>query len=245
MISKLFSILSICLVATMLYGCASDKKEFKNDAEREYDEARHLVDTGGYGQAALDLDHFASNYPYSKQAIPAELLRLFAAYKDTQYILSETLAQRFIDRHPTHKNVDYARYMLAMSQYKQHTSAEHDPTQNKAAIKSFLTLIKDHPESSYAKQGKARLQQLYNTLGKHELNIGKFYFEKERFVAAANRFQEVIRRYQTTPSIEEALYYLAASYAQMEMTVDANQTAMLLRHNYPKSEWSSKAERFR
>jgi len=238
-LSKLFPLL---LIAALMTGCASEKKEFKNDADREYASAKKLVHDGNYGQAAMDLDHFASNYPYSKLAMPGELLRIFAAYKDGQYILSEVLAQRFIDMHPTHANVDYAKYMLAMSQYNQRSSDERDPTQNKAAIKSFLALINEHPGSSYAEQGRSHLQALYNALAKHELAIGKFYFERDRYVAAANRFQQVIRLYQTTPSIEESLYYLGACYQHMDMPTDAAQLAQLLKHNYPNSDWSSKAE---
>jgi outer membrane protein assembly factor BamD len=63
-------------------------------------------------------------------------------------------------------------------------------------------------------------------------------------VAAANRFQKVVKEYQTTSAIEESLYYLAASYAEMGLSKDARQMALLLRHNYPDSRWSSKAKDF-
>jgi len=245
MILKLFSIISICLMATLMTGCASKDTPFQNDAQREYEASKLKVTKGLYSQAAMDLEHFSTRYPYSKFAIQSELLRIFAAYKDDEYILSEVLSQRFIELHPGHVNVDYAKYMLAMSQYNQRASAEKDPTQNKAAIKSFKVLIKDHPNSPYAKQGRTRLQSLYNSLAKHELTVGKFYFDRDRYVAAANRFQEIVLHYQTTPSIEEALYYLSSCYARMDMKKDARQTAQLLQHNYPNSSWSSKAGRFR
>ncbi|MDQ6992341.1 MAG: outer membrane protein assembly factor BamD [Mariprofundus sp.] len=239
---KSYTFISICLIAALLSGCASDKKEYQSDAQQEYEAAKHLVNSANYGQAAVDLEHFGSKYPYSKLASQGELLRIFASYKDGQYILSEVLSQRFMDQHPTHKSVDYAKYMLAMSQYKQRSSAEKDPTQNIAAIKSFKILIHDHPNSSYAKQGRGRLQSLYNSLAQHELTIGKYYFDQARFVAASNRFQQIVEHYQTTPSIEEALFYLVASYNNMNMKTDAKQIALLLKHNYPKSPWSIKAQ---
>ncbi|TLS65940.1 outer membrane protein assembly factor BamD [Mariprofundus erugo] len=242
--SRYFRIICICLALAASAGCADKKNDFLNDAQREYDAAKKEVQHGQYNTAAMSLEHFSSRYPYSKLAIQAELLRIFAAYKGEEEVLAEVLSQRFIDQHPTHVNVDYAKYMLAMSQYKQRASAEKDPTQNIAAIKSFKALIKDHPDSPYAKQAKARLQSLYNTLATHELTVGKFYYSRDRFVAAANRFQQVVQHYQTTPAIEEALYYLASSYDEMDMKKDARQTAQLLQHNYPKSSWSSKADRF-
>jgi len=243
---KLFSIVFICLMVIQMAGCATNKnKTSQNNARREYEASKSEINTGHYAQATVDLEHFSSKYPYSQYTIPAELLRIFSAYKDDEFVLSEVLSKRFIDLHPGDVNIDYAEYMLAMSQYRQRTSFAKDTTENKAAIKSFKMLLKDHPNSPYAKQGRVRLQSLYNSLAKHELSIGKYYFDRDRLVAAANRFQEVVRHYQTTASIEEALYYLAASYAKMNMPRYARQTAQLLRYNFPNNSWSSKAEQFR
>jgi len=233
-------IISIALFA----GCAKHDEQHKSGAQREYEAAKVLMNKGSYGIVAQNLEKFSANYPYSKYAIQAELLRIFAAYKDGEFVLSETLSKKFVERHPTHADVDYAQYMLAMSYYKERSPAEKDATMNQLAIDAFKKLLKDHPDSAYAKDGQSRLQSLYNTLAKHELTVGKFYYNRDRFVAAANRFQQVLRLYQTTPAIEESLYYLAASYAKMDMDNDARQTAILLRHNYPNSSWSSKAKRY-
>lgn len=227
----------------LLAGCASDKV-FEDTAKAEYEHSKLLVHEGDYGRAATELEHFSSRHPYSRYTVRAELLRIFAAYKDGQYILSETLSERFIERHPRHPNVDYAKYMLAMSHYRERSDAERDPTQTKLAIESFKKLLKEHPDSVYARDGRRYLQRLYNELARHELTVGKFYFDNGRFVAAANRFQVILEKYQTTPSIEEALYYLAASYAELGLKQNARQSALLLRHNYPKSPWSAKAAEF-
>ncbi len=236
-----FSLAIILLIA--LAGCASDTV-LKDTAQNEYEHAKRLVNKGDYGRAAINLEHFSSRHPYSRYTTRAELLRIFAAYKDGQYILSETLSERFIDRHPRHPNVDYAKYMLAMSHYRERSGAEKDPTQTMLAIESFKRLLKEHPQSSYAQDGRRHLHKLYSTLAEHELTVGRFYFDNERYVAAANRFQVIIEKYQTTPSIEAALYYLAASYAKLGLKENARQSAILLRHNYPNSDWSGKAAAF-
>ncbi len=241
-VTRLFPVaLTLILIFS---GCASDKA-YEDTAENEYKHAKHLINQGNYSQASMDLDKYASRHPYSRFAIRAELLRIFAAYKGGEFILSETLAQRFIDRHPRHPNVDYAKYMLAMSHYREHSDAENDPTQTMLAIDAFRTLLKDHPDSSYAKDGQRYLQKLHNLLAEHELTVGKFYFDNKRYVAAVNRFQGIIEKYRTTPAIEETLYYLAAAYARLEQPENAHQSAILLQHNYPGSSWSKKASKFR
>jgi len=230
------------VLLALLGGCASD--QYKDTAQGEYDAIKKRMNKGEYSAAAYSLEQFAIKHPYSRYAIESELLRIFAAYKADELSLAETLGTRFIDRHPRHPNIDYAKYMLAMSYYKHRGDAKHDPTQNQKAIDAFTRLIREHPGSKYAKDGKSRLQTLYNTLADHELHVGKYYYDRDLFIAAANRFQTVARRYQTSPAIEEALYYLASSYAEMGMKKDARHSAMLLRHNHPKSSWSKKAARF-
>jgi len=235
----------LILTLAVVAGCSKhDEPLYKSGAQKDYENAKRLVDKGSYSVVTTSLEKFSANYPYSKYAIQAELLRIFAAYKDEEFILSETLSKKFIERHPAHANVDYAQYMLAMSYYKQRSPAEKDATMNQMAIDAFKKLLKAHPDSAYAKDGQSRLQSLYNTLAKHELTVGKFYYGRERYVAAANRFQGVIRLYQTTPAIEESLFYLAASYAKMDMHTDARQIAILLRHNFPDSSWSSKVKQY-
>jgi len=244
MTQNLAKIILLTFMLALIGGCASNDKQYKSKARREYEAAKAQMAKSKYAEVAMSLEKFSSNYPYSKYAVQAELLRIFAAYKDSEYVLSETLSKQFIDRHPKHANVDYAKYMHAMSFYQQRSPAEKDATMNQLAIDAFKRLLKEHPNSAYAKDGKSHLQALYNTLAKHELTVGKFYYDKDRFIAAANRFQEVVRLYQTTPAIEESLYYLAASYDRMGMKKDAREIAVLLRHNYPNSAWSSKAKRY-
>ncbi len=237
---KRFIITCVLLVLT---ACASDSLE-KGTAKAEYERAKHKLSIGRYNEVTLDLEKFSTKFPYSHYSTQAELLRAFAAYKGEELILAEVICEEFIRRHPRHPDVDYAKYLLAMTHYRQVSPPEKDQSESRKAIKAFKRLLKDHPNSSYAKDGARRLQRLYNHLAQHEVTVGKFYFDKGRYVAAANRFQTVIRDYQTTPSIEEALYYLAASYAALDIHDSAHNMARLLQHNFPNSEWSKKAKRF-
>jgi len=233
-----------CIVVLLLASCGGKELTPSESAQADYERGKRLIDNGDYANANVFLENFSAEHPYSKYATSAELLRLFSAYKGDELILSETLSKRFIELHPNHPEVAYARYILAMSHYKQVSNEYRDQTSTKLAIEGFKDLIKKHPGSDYAKDGASRLQRLYNKLAAHELSVGKFYFDKELYVAAANRFKVVLDEYQTTPSIEEALYYMAASYAKLGVTQSAREITILLRHNYPKSEWSAKASEF-
>ncbi len=236
--------LLIPCLAIMLASCASDDAAMEGTPEGDYAKAKRIIETGGYNKAVFELEKFASEHPYSHYSVQAELLRAFSAYKGEEYAVSEIVCEEFIRRHPRHPDVAYAKYLLAMSHYKQVSPPEKDQGESKKAIKAFKRLLSEHPKTPYAADGARRLQKLYNNMAKHEVNVGKFYFDRGRYVAAANRFQAVIREYQTTPAIEEALYRLAASYSALNIRNSARTTARLLLYNYPNSEWSRKAERF-
>lgn len=240
-------LLVYALSLLLLGGCVSLSKppEFPATAEGDYAQAKYLIEKEKYSDAATLLENFGSSHPYSQLLAKAQILRMYAAYKKEEYVLVQTLADHFIERHPRHPEIDYVKYLLAMSHYKQIAPADRDPSETQAAIDAFRRLIKDHPQSSYAREASGRLQKLNNRLAFHELKVGLFYFNRGRYVAAANRFQTIVERYQTTPSIEEALYYLAASYARMGLKEDARQVAILLQHNYPRGTWSAKASEYR
>lgn len=235
----------LCFTLLILFSaCAEKELDPAESAKIDYEKAKALLDDGDYSGANRLLENFSTNHPYSQYAVQAELVRVFAAYKNGEYILSETLSKQFVERHPRHPDIAYARYLLGMSHYKQISNEDRDQTQTSLAIDAFKHVIKEYPRSDYAKDASLRLQHLYNKLSAHELAVGRYYFDKERYVAAANRFQVILDKYQTTPAIEEALYYLAASFARLGITSSAREMAILLRHNFPKSEWSSKAEAF-
>ncbi len=238
------STFALALIITLLSGCSGEAISPSDSAKADYERAQEMINDHNYGKANRFLEKFASKHPYSQHIAQAELLRIYAAYKDGEFILSETLANRFITRHPRYPNLSYAQYMLGMSYVKQTVESQRNPLPTQHAIQAFEKLLKLYPHSEYAHEAAVHLQNMKNKLAEHELAVGKYYFEHDRFVAATNRFQMILKKYQTSPAIEEALYYLSASFSALKLTDSARDAAILLRHNYPKSDWSGKAAAF-
>jgi len=232
----------LIITVLLLTSCASNVST--GDPEQDYERIKESIKSGHYNESIDVLEKFPSKHPYSQYSVQAELLHIYTAYKLEQYILSETLAGEFIKRHPRHPDVAYAKYLLGMSHYRQLAPAKKDQGETRKAIKAFNALISSHPKTKYARDAKKRMGRLYRLLAMHELEIGKYYFDLGRYVAAINRFDTIVRDYQTSKAIEEALYYMAASYSALDLKDDARITALLLRHNYPRSKWSSKSRRY-
>ncbi len=232
--------LMVCVL--LLSACAGKHEDGSSSAKLDYEHAKGLMDTHNYARATIFLEKFSSKHPYSEYATKAELLRIDAAYADEEYILSETLALRFMKRHPRNPRLNDVRYMLAMSYVHESGAAERDQVATHHAVDALKDVLKYAPDSEYVQSSQQQLQKMLNKLAAHELYVGKFYFDHERYVAAVNRFQVLLNRYQITPSIEEGLYYLVASYKQLRLEAQAKEMLTLLDYNYPKSVWREKAD---
>ena len=69
------------------------------------------------------------------------------------------------------------------------------------------------------------------------MEIGRYYERRGQYLAAINRFKIVTEKYQTTTHVPEALHRLTESYLALGIVDQANETAAILGHNFPGSEW--------
>ena len=75
------------------------------------------------------------------------------------------------------------------------------------------------------------------------MDIGRYYLKQKKYGAAINRFADVVRNYQTTMHIQEALYRLTSAYLALGLKEEAKRSAAVLGYNYPSSKWYKKAYR--
>ena len=67
--------------------------------------------------------------------------------------------------------------------------------------------------------------------------IGRYYFDKKKWIASINRFLNVINNYNETIYTEEALYRLVEMYYILGLEAESKKYAQLLGYNYNSSEW--------
>ena len=71
--------------------------------------------------------------------------------------------------------------------------------------------------------------------------IGVYYLKNQKWVAAINRFKNVIENYETTIYVEEALHRLVETNYKIGLEDEAEKYANLLGYNYQSSEWYEKS----
>ena len=67
--------------------------------------------------------------------------------------------------------------------------------------------------------------------------IGRYYFDKKKWIAAINRFRNVIDNFDQTIYTEEALHRLVEIYYIIGLEDEARKYAKLLGYNYQSSKW--------
>ncbi|MDQ6977118.1 MAG: outer membrane protein assembly factor BamD [Ghiorsea sp.] len=233
---------TLIIAAFLLSACASEPLNFSKSAKDDYLKGKSLISSNKYGRAVQFLEKFTAKYPYSEYATKAKILRLEAAYLDEQYVLSETLALRFLDTHPTHPQLAHVQYLLGMSYYQESSSANHDQQFSNKARDTFVALNQKFPHNPNFKQAQQYTQELTDRLAEHELIVGKFYFNKKLYVAATNRFILAKNTYPNSHQTDEVLYYLAASYIALKQKDYAKEVVSILQKKPAQNQWRKQAE---
>ena len=226
------------LAAMVLAGCSTDEPDYvERPVEELYNEAVDAVEGEEYDQAADLFLEVERQHPYSIWATKAQLMSAFSYYSNGQYDDAILAVDRFIQLHPGNRDVGYAYYLKALSYYEQITDVGRDQRNTEQALVSLEEVIRRFPNSGYARDAGLKLDLTRDHLAGKEMEVGRYYHERDNYLAAINRYRNVIENYQTTTHVPEALHRLSEAYVAMGIEPEARANAAVLGYNFPGSEW--------
>lgn len=189
-------------------------------------------------QRAVDLfDAVEREHPYSTWATNAKLMAAYTDYYRNRYTEAIGALDRFIQLHPAHRDIAYAYYLRALSQYEQINDAERDQQQTIVAMTALQEVVNRFPDTAYARDARLKIDLARDHLAGREMHVGRWYQRQGLYTAAIGRFRRVVDEYQTTNHVPEALHRLTEIYISLGLTEEARRTASVLGHNYPGSPW--------
>ena len=144
--------------------------------------------------------------------------------------------QHFLELHRAHQLAVYAQLRLAESHLRMAKSIDRDPEPIQKAIAAFEKLRKDFPGSKYEAQALQRIADCHDWLAQTHLFVGQFYYRRASYLAAAHRFDQIMKDYPDKKVAPEALYYLALTYQELGANDWAMEKLQLLAEKYPNSE---------
>ena len=202
-----------------------------------YNEGLKALKEGDALFAAKKFNEVEILFPQSELAPKSALMAAYSYYN--QDYLDDSIAEldRFIRVYPLHINLDYAYYLMAISYYEKIVDEKKDLQSIINAKKNFEIVINNFPNTDFAIDSEFKLDLILDILASKEMYLGRYYFDKKKWIPAINRFRNVIDDYQTTIYVEEALHRLVEIYFILGLKDESEKYAKLLGYNYNSSKW--------
>lgn len=239
--------LAAVLLAAALASCGwlGDKTDPHKDwsAEQFYKAAKDELDSHNWEAAAKLYEQLESKFPYGRFAQQAQIEIAYAYYKQGEAAQAISAAEKFVKLHPNHPNVDYAIYLKGLANFKEDQGplgrladqdvADRDPKSARDSFESFKELVTRFPESRYAEDSRERMAYLVEALARHEVKVARYYMQRGAWLAAANRAQDAITRFPSSPTHREALEIMVEAYDRMGVPQLRDDAKRVLAKNYP------------
>lgn len=180
-------------------------------------------------------------FPQSEYAPKAALMAAYSYYTQNYYGDAVAELERFIKIYPNHYNIDYAEYLLGLCFYEQIVDEKKDLKSITDSKNIFLSIIEKYPQTDFSIDAEFKLDLINDILAAKEIYIGRYYFEKKKWIAAINRFRTVTDNHDTTIYVEEALHRLVELHYIIGLEEEAKKYANTLGYNYGSSEWYEKS----
>jgi outer membrane protein assembly factor BamD len=202
----LLLVLNILIVIT-LSGCGAfegmfskvtfgeDEEVLTGSPELLIKEGMEYYSVGDYEKAIRSFEKILDEYPFSKEAMLAELKAADAHYYNKSYLEAKFLYQAFEERHPTNEAIPYVLFQIGMCDFTRSDRIDRDVSGAQDAIKSFSRLVRTFPNSPYTKEAVARIQAAREFLVNHEYYVAVFYVRSEKYDQAIHRLKYILTVY--------------------------------------------------
>ncbi len=156
--------------------------------------------------------------------------------------------QEWLTFFPTHPLADRVVLKIAESEMRQIGLPDRDATRAKRAETRLKALMQQYPNSTLRNEAEARLKQVQDNLGLHNILIANYYYtlsvdqKKGGLKGSQSRYREIIDKYPNFSFMDEVLYKLAVTYLVEEETDQAARYFQRIVSDYPNSDYVAKSK---
>jgi outer membrane protein assembly factor BamD len=239
--------LRLLIIILIIFVNSCSKKEEKISIIKEKEINLQMIDAYKEGVKAFEEGDalFAAKkfneaeilFPQSKWAPRSILMAAYSYYSQDYYYDAISELERFINKYPQHERLDYAHFLLAICYYEQIVDEKKDLEPLLNAKKEFEFILNNYPDTDFALDSKFKIDLIKDVLASKEVYLGRYYLKKEKWIAAINRFRQVVEFYDTTIYVEESIHRLVEIHYRLGLVEEAKKYASLLGYNYQSSKW--------
>jgi outer membrane protein assembly factor BamD len=233
--------LALCAILPLLSACGGNDKSNVSanppPVETLYNNGIDALNQKRYGSAEDQFSAIEQNYPYSSWATNAQLMNGYSQYLQNHYTDAIGTLNRYIQLHPSSRDIAYAYYLRALCYYEQISDIQRDQKGTVDAMNALQEVVNRFPDTAYARDAQLKIDLCRDHLAGKEMAVGRWYQSQHFYEAAIGRFQRVVDDFQTTNHVPEALARLTEIYLVLGLKDEAKKTAAVLGYNYPGSIW--------
>ena len=210
-------------------------------AEALFEEGNRSFNDKRYVRAIDSYSKLRSDHPFSPLITEVELKMADAYYRNQQYPEAINAFKEFQSMHPTNENIPFVILRLGHAHFDQFSGADRDQKNTEIAKGYFENVISTYPKSTQAAEAREKLAKCLEYLAEHEFNVAQFYFQQQKYPAARDRFEEIVRKYKDTPTAVKSLFYLGESYRMEKNSLRATLAYEALIQHYPNTKFAADA----
>ena len=235
----------LLLIIVLAFSCS--KKEENKLIIKEKDLELQMIDSYKQGVQALDIGDGITAarkfneaellFPQSEWAPKSALMAAYSYYVIDNYEDAINEIELYLKKYPKDERVAYANFLLAMSYYQSIVDEKKDLKPLLKAKEQFIYVAQTYPNTDFALDAKFKIDLIKEILASKEMYLGNYYIQKKKWIAAINRYKNVINEYETTIFVEEALHRLVELHYKIGLVNEAKKYAQLLGYNYLSSDW--------
>ena len=238
--------LKLLIFFALLQSCSSKtdviyQPNNKIDPYSSYKEGLEAFEQNNFFFANKKFSEAEINFKVPRLAAKSAIMASYSLYGINFYNQAEENLNRYLTTYPGDTNVMYAHYLLAIISFEQISDERHDLKPLLDAEKKIDFFLKKYPNSEYAMDLSFKKDLVNNQFAAKELYVAKYYISVQKWIPAINRLKIIVKNYDKTVFIEEALHRLVEIYFHLGLKEEAKKYATILGYNYNSSKWFEKS----
>ena len=239
MFLRIFLVLS--LIITFI-SCTKNEKPIYESVEKVdpydlYQEGLDSFKKNDFFYASKKFSQAELNFKDIDLAAKSAVMASYSLYGMNFYEEALDSLKIYLKTYPLDKNVIYAHYLIAIVHFEQITDEKKDLKPILNASEKINFFLEKYPNTDYSIDLKFKKNLIENQLAAKEMYVARYYISVQKWVPAINRLKIIIKKYDKTIFIEEALHRLVEIHYHLGLQNEAKKYASILGYNYNSSEW--------
>tara|TARA_B100000902_G_C27290049_1_gene906600 strand:+ start:875 stop:1705 length:831 start_codon:yes stop_codon:yes gene_type:complete len=234
--------LSLTIIFLILSACSNKEKSIyipseKVDPYEIYKDGLSAMKENDYFFANKKFEEAELNFTDVNLAARSAIMSVFCLYGINFYDEALENLSRFFKQYPADKNIIYAHYLEAIIYFEQISDEKRDLKPLIKSLEKINFFISKYPDTDYSIDLKFKKGLIRNQLAAKEMYVAKHYIETQKWIPAISRLKIILKDYEKTIFVEEALLRLVEIHYYLGLEEEAKKYTKILGYNYNSSEW--------